>query len=103
MTSACFWYVFKQVDPIQTLSGIARLDVWWAAFATFIVMLQIPLVALRWRNVLRALDACNERMTRAAMIPGTAHAIEESIGMNDFPLRPQRDMSLSIRNAASAM
>lgn len=67
VTGACFWYVFKQVDPIQTLSGIARLDVRWAAFAIFIAMLQIPLVALRWRNVLRALAACNERMTRAAM------------------------------------
>jgi len=72
VTGACFWYVFKQVDPIQTLSGIARLDVRWAAFATFIVMLQIPLVALRWRNVLRALAACDERMTRAAMIAITA-------------------------------
>ena len=43
-------YVFKQVDPIQTLAGIARLDIRWVAFATFIVMLQIPLVALRWRK-----------------------------------------------------
>jgi len=72
VTGACFWYVFKQVDPIQTLSGIARLDLRWAAFATFIAMLQIPLVALRWRNVLRALAACDERMTRAAMIAITA-------------------------------
>jgi hypothetical protein len=72
VTGACFWYVFKQVDPIQTLSGIARLDLRWAAFATFIVMLQIPLVALRWRNVLGALAACNERMTRAAMTAITA-------------------------------
>jgi hypothetical protein len=72
VTGGCFWYVFKQVDPIQTLSGIARLDVRWAAFATFIAMLQIPLVALRWRNVLRALAACNERMTRAAMTAITA-------------------------------
>ncbi len=72
VTGACFWYVFKQVDPVQTFSGIARLDVRWAAFATFIVMLQIPLVALRWRNVLLALAACDERMTRAAMIAITA-------------------------------
>ncbi len=72
VTGVCFWYVFKQVDPTQTLSGIARLDVRWAAFATFIVMLQIPLVALRWRNVLRGLAACDERMTRAAMIAITA-------------------------------
>ena len=42
-------------------------------------------------------------MTRVAMIPGTAQATEDSIGMNDLPLRPQRAISLSIRNAARAM
>ncbi len=42
-------------------------------------------------------------MTRAAMMPGTAQATDDSIGMNDLPLRPQRDISLSIRNAARAM
>ena len=35
-------------------------------------MLQIPIVALRWRNVLLALAACDERMTRAAIIAITA-------------------------------
>ena len=38
-----------------------------------------------------------------AMMPGTAQAIDESRGMNDLPERPQRAMSLSIRNAARAM
>jgi uncharacterized membrane protein YbhN (UPF0104 family) len=68
VTGACFWYVFKQVDPVQTLSSIVRLDLRWAAFATFVVVLQIPIVALRWRNVLLALAACNVRMTRTAII-----------------------------------
>ena len=36
-------------------------------------------------------------MTRADMIPGTAHANEESNGMKDFPLRPTFAMSPSIR------
>src|SRR5262249_20212825 len=72
VTRGCYWYSFNQVDPIRLLSGTARLDVRGAAFAIFIAMLQIPLVALRWRNVLRALAACNERMTRAAMTAITA-------------------------------
>jgi glycosyltransferase 2 family protein len=72
VTAGCFWYVSKQVDPVQILSGIVRLDVRWAAFAIFIVVLQIPIVALRWRNVLLALAMCDERMTRAAIIAVTA-------------------------------
>ena len=42
-------------------------------------------------------------MTRVERIAGTAHATLDSSGMNDLPLRPQRLMTLSIRNAARAM
>ena len=42
-------------------------------------------------------------MTRADITPGTAQATDDSIGMNDLPDRPQRAISLSIRNAARAM
>ena len=37
------------------------------------------------------------------MMPGTAQATDDSSGMNDLPLRPQRAISRSIRNAARAM
>ena len=36
-------------------------------------------------------------ITRAAMIPGTAHANDESNGINDLPFRPMADIDLSIR------
>src|SRR5437870_12682660 len=42
-------------------------------------------------------------ITRVAMMPGTAHATDDSIGMNDLPLNPQRAISLSMRKAARAM
>ena len=42
-------------------------------------------------------------MTRVAMMPGTAQATDDNIGMNDLPLRPQRAISLSMRKAARAM
>ena len=42
-------------------------------------------------------------MTRVAMMPGTAHATDDSIGIKDLPLKPQRAMSRSIKNAARAM
>src|ERR1700704_82448 len=68
VTGACFWYVARQIDLSDLLSAIPLLDFRWVAFATLIVMLQIPLLALRWRNILSGLGACNERMTRTAMV-----------------------------------
>jgi hypothetical protein len=43
-----------------------------AAFATLIVVLEIPLSGLRWRNVVDALAASDARMTRTVMITITA-------------------------------
>jgi glycosyltransferase 2 family protein len=72
VTGACFWYVSRQIDLSQVLSAIPLLDFRWAAFATVVAMLQIPLLGLRWRNIVGALAVRNERMTRAAMIAVTA-------------------------------
>jgi len=72
VTGACFWYVSRQIDLSQVLSAIPLLDWRWAAFATFVVVLQIPLVGLRWRNILGVLVRLDARMTRAAMMAVTA-------------------------------
>jgi hypothetical protein len=72
VTGACFWYLSRQIELSQVLSAIALLDFRWAAFATLIVILQIPLLGLRWRNVVDALAACDARMTRTVMISITA-------------------------------
>ena len=72
VTAACFWYVSRQIDLSEVLSAIPLLDFRWAAFATLVAMLPIPLLGLRWRNVVSALAVRNERMTRAAMIAVTA-------------------------------
>jgi uncharacterized membrane protein YbhN (UPF0104 family) len=72
VTGACFWYVARQIDLGDLLSAIPLLDFRWAAFATLAVMLQIPLVALRWRSILDGLAARNERMTETAMVAITA-------------------------------
>ena len=72
VTGACFWYLSRQIDLNQVLSAIALLDFRWAAFATLIVVLEIPLSGLRWRNVVNALAACDARMTRTVMISITA-------------------------------
>ena len=72
VTGACFWYVSGQIDLGRVLSAAPLVDFRWAAFAVLVFLLQIPLVALRWRNVLAVLVALDERMTRAAMIAVTA-------------------------------
>src|SRR5713101_707264 len=72
VTGACFWYVARQVDLRALVSAIPSLDFRWAAFATLVVMLEIPLVALRWRSILDGLVARNRRMTDTAMVAITA-------------------------------
>ena len=55
VTGACFWYVSRPIDWRQVSSAISLLDFRWAAFAIFVVMLEIPLVGLRWYNIVDAL------------------------------------------------
>jgi hypothetical protein len=68
VTGVCFWYVARQIDLNDLLSAIPLLDFRLVAFAVLVVVLQIPLMALRWSNILDGLAARNERMTRAVMV-----------------------------------
>jgi uncharacterized membrane protein YbhN (UPF0104 family) len=72
VTGACFWYLWRQIDVSQVLSAVPLLDFRWVAFATLVMVLEIPLIALRWGNVVAALAARNERMTQTIMIAMTA-------------------------------
>jgi glycosyltransferase 2 family protein len=74
VTGACFWYVSRQIELQQVSTAIASLDFRWAAFATSIVTLQIPLVAMRWRHILAALEALDARTTGIAITAITAIA-----------------------------
>jgi uncharacterized protein (TIRG00374 family) len=72
VTGACFWYLSRQIDLSQVISAIPLLDFRWAAFATLVVVLQIPLLGLRWCNIFDALATRDERVTRTVMIAVTA-------------------------------
>jgi uncharacterized membrane protein YbhN (UPF0104 family) len=72
VTGACFWYLSRQIDLSQVVSAVRLLDFRWAAFATLVVVLQIPLLGLRWCNIFDALAARDERVTRTVMIAVTA-------------------------------
>ena len=72
VTGACFWYASRQIDFGQIGTDIPRLDFRWAAFAALVVMLQIPLLAARWWNVVEALAVRNAQMSSVTMIVLTA-------------------------------
>jgi glycosyltransferase 2 family protein len=72
VTGACFWYVSRQIDWRQVSSAIPLLDFRWGALAIFVVMLEIPLVGLRWYNIVDALATRDQQMTRTAMTAAAA-------------------------------
>jgi len=72
VTAACFWYASRQIDWRQVSSAIPLLEFRWAALAVFVIMLEIPLVGLRWYNIVDALAARDQQMTRTAMTAATA-------------------------------
>jgi hypothetical protein len=72
VTGACFWYISRQIDRPEVLSTVPLLDIRWAAFATLIAMLEIPLVGLRWSNIVNALCARDHQLPRAPMVAATA-------------------------------
>jgi uncharacterized membrane protein YbhN (UPF0104 family) len=72
VTGACFWYLSRQIDLSQVFSSIPLLELRWAALATFMAMLQIPLVAMRWRGILHGLAVIDRRITTTSVIAITA-------------------------------
>jgi uncharacterized membrane protein YbhN (UPF0104 family) len=72
VTGACFWYLSRQIDLSQVISAVPLLDFRWAAFATLVVVLQIPLLGLRWCTIFDTLAPRVEHVTRTVMIAVTA-------------------------------
>ena len=70
VTLGCLWYVARQVEFAKIAAVAGTLDIGWLGLAELVVMLQIPLVALRWNEILEALAARRQRIT--AMIAVTA-------------------------------
>ena len=72
VTGGCFSYVTRQIDFGEVWSAISTLDFRWAGLALLVNMLQIPLLGLRWRDVVQALVSRHDFVTRAGMIAATA-------------------------------
>jgi uncharacterized membrane protein YbhN (UPF0104 family) len=70
VTLGCLWYVARQVEFAKIAEVAGSLDIGWLGLAELVAMLQIPLVALRWNEILEALAARRQRIT--AMVAVTA-------------------------------
>ena len=77
VTAACFWYVVRQVNLADFARLLGTFNYGWAALAVLLVMLETPMVALRWGAILNGLGSEDERTPAApivspAVIPATA-------------------------------
>jgi hypothetical protein len=72
MTGLCFWYLSRQIEVSEVSRSISLLDFRWAALAVITVMIQIPLVAVRWFEILRALAGIDQRIRQSSIVAITA-------------------------------
>lgn len=68
ITCGCFWYLLRQVDVGDLFPEAAHLTVRWLALAVIIMMVQIPLVAIRWGWITNALDPQSPRTPLGSMV-----------------------------------
>jgi len=51
VTLACFWYLFRHIEVAELRRTLPGFDVRWAVAAVLLLVLQIPLIALRWLRI----------------------------------------------------
>lgn len=72
ITLACFWYLFRRLDIGELRQTLPGFDFRWALVAVLLLMLQIPLVALRWLDIARVVAALARKLSLRRMIMATA-------------------------------
>ena len=68
ITGACFWYLSRKIDTASVFSGLAIMDLRWVGLATLLLMLEMPLVAMRWRAVVNEITETGWRAPRVPML-----------------------------------
>lgn len=56
ITCVCFWYAFRQISSVDLLHEVANVEVRWLVLAVACVLIQIPLVGVRWTRITEALE-----------------------------------------------
>src|SRR5262249_24321343 len=72
VTVACFWYLFQHIDMTELRRTLPRLDARWAILALGLLTLQIPLLALRWLQIVKTLRMRGRQLTFVWMSIATA-------------------------------
>jgi glycosyltransferase 2 family protein len=68
VTGACFWYLARNVDFRELLGAARTLNVSWTALAVLVLMLETPIIAVRWCWIVDLLGQNQEQISRAPMI-----------------------------------
>jgi uncharacterized membrane protein YbhN (UPF0104 family) len=75
VTGICFWYVARQVNVADFKQLLGAFEYGWALIAVLVVMVETPLVALRWRAILNSLASGVEQTPSTPIIAITAIAV----------------------------
>jgi hypothetical protein len=72
ITLTCFWYLFQHIDIAELRRTLPDLQITWAVLAVLLLAVQIPLVALRWLDIVRVLEMRSEGLTYLSMTVAVA-------------------------------
>jgi glycosyltransferase 2 family protein len=72
VTLGCFWYLYRHIDFTALRRTLPGFEVRWAVLTVVLITLQIPLIALRWLEIVRVLDIKGERLTYARITLASA-------------------------------
>lgn len=72
VTLACFWYLFRHIDVAELRRTLPGFNVPWAGLGVVLLMAQIPLIALRWLEIVNVLKMRGERLTYPWMTAAAA-------------------------------
>jgi uncharacterized membrane protein YbhN (UPF0104 family) len=63
ITFACFWYLLRHIDTAELLRTLPGIDMRWSILAIALLVLQIPLVGLRWLQIAEILAMRGRQLT----------------------------------------
>src|SRR5262249_51005096 len=72
VTLACFWYLFRHIDVTELRRTLPGLDAKWALLAICLLIMQIPLLGLRWLQIAKTLRMRGRQLTFIWMSIATA-------------------------------